>query len=56
MTGGTCSYLDVNDSESQEILLRSFVPNILKMIGDYNQNGDKDLGKKMAAEYMNCYR
>jgi hypothetical protein len=46
--------LDVSKPNSQDILLNLFVPNILKMIGE--ANGDVQLGKKMVAEYMNCYK
>ena len=53
-TGGVCTYLDVNKSNSQEILLNLFVPNILKMIGE--ATGDTKLGSKMVEDYMRCYK
>ena len=53
-TGGTSCLLDVTKPDSQEILLGLFIPNILKMIGE--ANGDVQLGQKMVAEYMNCYK
>lgn len=53
-TGGTCTYLDVDQPNSQEILLDLFVPNILKMIGD--ATGDTKLGDEMVDDYARCYR
>ena len=53
-SNGKSEYLDVNSANSQEILLKMFIPVILAKIGE--ASGSVELGKKMVAEYMNFYK
>jgi hypothetical protein len=44
----------VNSDNGQEMLLKFFITNILEKVGDVS--GDANLGKKMVAEYMSCFK
>lgn len=54
-TGGTSNHLDLSKADKTKTLCNLFIPNILKMIGDANANGDITLGKKMVADYENVF-